>query len=138
LIELKGVYDFLFATASEELFAIGSEAKPIECLLHLASVDDRRSFEIDSDDFVLAIAGMENRQPTAAGMKSDVDRKNAEIELLACGAKRPLVGQENRAAGPHAGENTGRLVGDGVAEPIEERGRHGKYHEGRLNRGLQS
>ena len=49
--------------------------------------------------------------------------------MSAGGPKRPLIGQEDRAAGLQTRKNTGRLISGSEVEPTEEKDRHREPYE---------
>src|SRR5262249_21289194 len=104
LIELIGVNDLKLAAAGEQGFAIRRKAQSIITLIDSHPADDfwPRSFDMYDGHSMIAIAGVQDRQPFAAGMQGHVDRKIAELDLLAGRFQRPLVGELNHSARLHA------------------------------------
>ena len=92
ILEMEGVHDLALAAAGKELPTVRREREPVERLGQAYPVDNLRFLQIDHGNLVLAVAGMKDRQPTAAGMQRQVDRKVAQFQLLAGGTERPLVG----------------------------------------------
>ena len=97
--EMELVNDVVFAAACEEPFAVGREAQAIKRLRHDNAGDDAASRHFDDHDGVRPVARVQHGGPMAPGVESDVDRKVAHLDLPAGRPQRPLVGQQDRAAG---------------------------------------
>ena len=97
--EVEFVNDVVFAAAGEEPFAARREAQAIKGLRHDNAGDDAASRHLDDHDGVRPVARMQDGGPLALGVESDVDRKVADLDLPAGRPQRPLVGQQDRAAG---------------------------------------
>ena len=106
VVELERVHDFKLAAAGVELAAVG-EAEAIEGLIEVDPADDARGLEIDDHDLVLAIAAVNGSQPATRGVEGEIDRKVAELHLLAGRAEQPLVGHLDGAVGANTRKEPG-------------------------------
>ena len=93
--------------------------------------------QIDEDDFVVAVAGVQHGQPLPAGVQGEVDGEVAERELPAGGLEGPAVGQQDGAAGLDAGQGArrGGVLGRRVvgAKGGEENGTREANEQGRAD-----
>ena len=88
------VDNVVFAAADQQLFSVGCEGETVECPWQRDARHDALRLQIDDDDFVRSIAGMQDRGPIALGCNGHVDREIPQFDLPAGRPQRPLVRQE--------------------------------------------
>ncbi len=90
VLDREGMDDVEFTAAGKKRFAVRRESQAVKGLFQDHAAANLFLFaEIDHDDFVRAIAGVQNRQPFAARMDRHVDRKIAQLDLPAGRLDRP-------------------------------------------------
>src|SRR5206468_10457578 len=70
-----------------------------------------RTLRVDDDDFVIAIARVQDREVTAIGMDGDIDREIAEFKLCAGRPQPPLIGELDKAVAVETWEQSPRHGG---------------------------
>src|SRR5262249_57152258 len=93
--ESEGVHYFELPAGGVEGPAVGRPGQPVEGLVDGDPAGDLllAGGQIDDDDLVGAVAGVQGGEPGAGGVQREVDGEVAQRELLAGGAEGPLVGQ---------------------------------------------
>ena len=86
------VNPFVFATRSQNMFAIGTEIQSVEGLWDRRAGDLVECLRLDRDDLVFTVSAVEDRKLVACRACEHVDRKVTEARLLALRVDRPSVG----------------------------------------------
>src|SRR6185312_12225661 len=107
LVEFEDVDNFELAAAGRKLLAVRRPGQPVKSLVDGDSRNDLRLrfIQVDDDDFVLAVAGMEDGGELTGGVDGNVDGEVAEVEVFAGGFELPLVGKLHKAALVQAGKH---------------------------------
>ena len=109
----ESVDNVVFTAAGQQVVSAGSETEAVECLGQRDARKDGGSLQIDDDDFMRSITGVQHRGPIAAGVQGDIHRKIPHLDLRAGWSQRPLIGQENGAIGLDSRQGPRRQVAIG-------------------------
>jgi hypothetical protein len=101
---MKAVDHFAGGPGAEKAGAIAGKDESVKGFVHFRAGGDFGGREVEDEDFVGAIAAMEDGGVFAAGMKGEVDGEIVEGDLGADGAEGPLVGEKDGAVGTLAGK----------------------------------
>src|SRR5262245_49860631 len=90
--------DGKLAAANKQPLTLAVKTNSVEALGQRDAGNDRLLLEVDNDDLVIAVTGMEHRRPRLCRMEGDVYGEIPQGDLFACRPQRPLRGQQDFAA----------------------------------------